>query len=74
VSDAGYLYPEQRRDYTARKHPGNAGSRENSGSRALRSAKTPNIPGFPEKNQEKPQKTCGNRAFSIDNSLRKPQG
>jgi hypothetical protein len=47
-----YLYPDEQRDYTARKHPGNAGSRENSGSQALQSHKMPEFLGFPEKNQE----------------------
>jgi hypothetical protein len=30
------------------------------------SAKTGDKSGFPEKNQEKPEKTCGNTGFAID--------
>jgi hypothetical protein len=29
---------------------------------------------FPEKNQEKPEKSCGNAGFAIDKRCWKPQG
>jgi hypothetical protein len=38
------------------------------------SAKKRHFAGFSGKNQKKPQKTCGNRGFSIDKRFRKPHG
>jgi hypothetical protein len=42
--------------------------------RPFRTLKNGKINRFPEKNQEKPQKSCGNRGFPIDKSCWKPQG
>jgi hypothetical protein len=69
------LYPRQQRGYTARQgfQPSSRPHKQRL-SASSPSPQNANSAGFPEKNQEKPQKSCGNQAFFVDSRRRKPQG